>query len=294
MVKEFLGLIKSAPHTNKRKVLVEKLENTLVDLNGISLTAVNMGIEALSDKKNMFKDNTEIAVKADYRRLKVKNDKDFLIKVKAILNKIDKNSNTIVKLANSTLPTIIMDKALTAKQTAVLKLISDITILTDFSLDIVYLLISSKRGDKTHFGKKTLSDMMFNVIEFGEVISVLDTDFTKYLKEINMVSEDIMHINDSNTSLLERTLGNSGKLLDTPNVNGFLGNPIYRFRIFLKDREHKANEVRKDKLRLLQLIITELKAEQAEEYNATRDEQIAYYEEKVSQLEYEISTYEDN
>jgi len=73
-----------------------------------------------------------------------------------------------------------------------------------------------------------------------------------------------------------------------PTTN-FVGNPIYHFRKFLVDLELKKLESLKDRKRLLELKLAELKQQQAGKPNDPKlQKQIEYYEKKLEQVEHKI------
>ena len=89
---------------------------------------------------------------------------------------------------------------------------------------------------------------------------------------LNYITEKIKVVND-----------------DSIGTTNFTGNPIYHFRKFLVDLELKKLESLKDRKRLIELKLTELKQKQQGNPDDPKlKKQIEYYENKLEQIEHKI------
>ena len=132
------------------------------------------------------------------------------------------------------------------------------------------------------------------------MLDALKSYNVKYNKNIKNILDEILELPDvpvsisqtDSSSMLDTFLKKIKKISFIPTANGFVGNPIYHFRMWLVDREIRKYEALKDRKEALELRLMELRYQESGSTDENIKERIAYFEEKISKIEYEIAKIE--
>lgn len=215
-----------------------------------------------------------------------------LVSLQNIFKDISQCEGKLRKLIDDHLPDVITNKAMKAKDAAIVKIVKDLGVITNYTLDLMYYIIADEKvSDLPRIKFKRIRE---GGIDFVELIKVYGKDFKKLLDDTSKISEELIEINEDiekNQSLVDRLLANTGKVLNLP-ITGFIGNPIYHFRMWLVDRDHDLAESLRVKKELVELRLMELKLEQQQSPDKDLSKQVRYYEDKLAGLEYEIEKLE--
>jgi len=292
MLQSLLNFFHSMNHTTKKEDVLTNIKRTFDNLNNEVLPTLSNVIENVGNS-DVIKKNNNIKLLAISAGIKSKDNKDTLVKLKAILTNIAKNDDLVEKLVNDKLPDVVTDKTVTVRDLAILKLASDLSNLTLFTLDFLYMILTDPKD--SDFPKIKFQLIKDGMSDYGILIKTYSDKFTKKIETIGKIADLPLETDEHKSSFFEKLLGKEGKVTNLPNVNNFVGNPIYHIRLWLVDREVKKYENLKDKKKLLELKVLELKAKEANEgENPKLKKQIEYYEDKISSVEYEIAKIENN
>jgi len=235
---------------------VDLNKNTLIKnirIGGKSLP----GKQIITVMEKIFKDITE--------------DKD-------IINLIDKVSGSLLS-----------DRTLNTKQLNLVKIVLDVTHMANYTFDLFYLILKydELRRDKTAtlYSDKKIKEIYDLVDEFGTLL-FLYKDFNEVVKSISTIEERILDI-DNKELFSFFALKNK---ITSNYLTGFINNPIYHFRMWLVDKQFSRYESLKDKKRLIELIVLDLKIEKEDD---SIRKQIDYYEEKINKIEIKLRKHEE-
>ena len=285
-IRMFIGTMDS---TIKRKDVIKH-----VDLMFSSISEdVIPSLEQLEEGVNVIDKDKLVKLKnlAVMAGIKVKDGKDIISKIKLTFVNIQKEYSTLTDLVNKELNEIITNKTITAKDAVILRVISDIAAMNSYVLDFsYYLLINDKETNLPKYKLKTINE---GQTTFTSLYKVYSENLHKLLQDIAKVSDNQLDVNDE-SGMTDIMLNKTGKTVSLPQANGFINNPIYHIRLWSTDREINKYEALKDKKRLIELKVLELKLKQSNSNEPGLSKQIEYYEEKLSKTEHAIERIEQN
>ena len=172
-----------------------------------------------------------------------------------------------------------------------MKLVSDIAALAFYIQDLIYFILVDVK--ETAIPKIRLDDIRKNSGSFVVLFNYYYKGLSKIVKELPRVSDEIVYREDAKPSMMDKLFKSKGKLLSLP-VSGFNGNPIYHIRMWLVDKEMERYELLKEKKKLIELKLLDLKLQAQNESDPKLKTQIEYYEDKIGKLEYNIKEIEDD
>ena len=171
-----------------------------------------------------------------------------------------------------------------AREMAIIKTLSDVSDLSLFTIDLLYYVTVT---DDTQFPKKRIEILHNSIPYYISLLKVYMKDFGKHVKELGKVANEDVNI-DAPASLMDKVFAKHGSMVALPVTNGFINNPIYHVRLYFVDEEVDKYEAMKEKKKLLELKLLDIKMRASGKHDEKLRKQIAYYEEKISELEYDI------
>jgi hypothetical protein len=237
-----------------------------------------------------IKDSNILNLVAINSGLKFKDNKDFLIKLKAVLVSINSTYKLFVDTIQNELSEVITDTAASPKDAAILKILNDIGGMNIFILDLSYYIIMEK--DSGGMSKKKIAMIQETAYDFAISVKAYSVNFEKLIKDLPKVSNTTINISDGKDSMLQSLIAHTGISLSLPFTKGFVNNPIYHIRMWMVDREIAKYESLKERKKLIELRLMELKLEEEGQADPKLRKQIEYYEERLSKLDYEIDKLE--
>jgi len=290
MLKNLIDYFDKLNHTIKKEDVVTVIDETLDSLNNTVLPTLDAVIK---DSTKDTLDNNQV-LKRLTMLLGVKGTgRDTLVKIKGILNNVNKFSKKIESLVNDELNDIVTDKTATVKDAAIIKLVNDINIITMYTNDILYVILLKGDSTSTDLTKARLKEIQDSIPTYANILKQFSRDFSKQLDNITKLSDDLINVEPKKIPFLEKLLSKKGSTIDTVDTNNFNGNPIYHIRMWLVDRDIAKYELLKDKKKLIELKLLELKLKQKQEDNPKLAKRIEYYENKIAKIEYQIARYEE-
>jgi hypothetical protein len=287
-VNGILSYVKNMFHTVKKEDVIKTTEFVFNNLTNDVITAIE---DVIANSDSSLIENSGILKNLNmFSELKAKNNKDLLIKIKDIFTDIEKSYKDMLAVIENNLSDVITNTASTPKDAAILKVVSDIGSMNIFIMDLLYSVIMDKENSMLPSIK--LKSVEANTPEFIKCIKYYGKNFSKVVKDLPKVSSTVININDGKESMLSGLLSHAGVLLTLPHTQGFTNNPIYHIRMWMIDREIVKYESLKDRKKMIELRLLELKLDEQGESDTKLQKQIQYYEEKLNKLEYEIAKLE--
>lgn len=218
------------------------------------------------------------------------NPKDVVKALSEFYKDVIVEEKNFIKLVDDNLNDKIFVKMATAQELAIMKTISDLSSVALYSLDIFYSVIA---GEDTSYPEKKESEVRDGIHNFVSIVRVYMDKFDKHVKNLSKVAKSIIDTT-APPSLVDKMLSRHGKLVTMPILNGFTNNPIYHIRLWFASRDVEKYESLKEKKKLIELKVLELKMAAEGKHDGRIDKQIKYYEDKIVGMEYDIRDIESD
>lgn len=271
---------------NKKSVLKSKtflfnsLENEVLPALDVFISS---NIKALSKNKFLSNSFSLMGIKSSNSLDGVKELRDMFQDIMSYEQKIDK---LILNMNN-----VLLDKNTSLKDGTIVRVIEDLTFMSLYVLDFLYYSILDESD--TNFTKMKIEVIKNELPEFIKLVKYYNKNIKNILDEILELPDVPVSISQTDSSsMLDTFLKKIKKISFIPTANGFVGNPIYHFRMWLVDREIRKYEALKDRKEALELRLMELRYQESGSTDENIKERIAYFEEKISKIEYEIAKIE--
>ena len=271
---------------NKKAVLKSKtflfnsLENEVLPALDVFISS---NIKALSKNKFLSNSFSLMGIKSSNSLDGVKELRDMFQDIMSYEQKMDK---LILNMNN-----VLLDKNTSLKDGTLIRVIEDLTFMSLYVLDFLYYSILDESD--TNFTKKKIEVIKNELPEFIKLVKYYNKNIKNILDEILELPDVPVSISQTDSSsMLDTFLKKIKKVSFIPTANGFVGNPIYHFRMWLVDREIRKYEALKDRKEALELRLMELRYQESGSTDENIKERIAYFEEKISKIEYEIAKIE--
>jgi len=288
MLNSLLEYVRGMHHTTKKEDVQKTVSFIFNNLNDEVLPTLDNLIES----KNLasYVDANMVTMISRSCDFKAKDAKDAVKKIKSGFVNINKAYKKVTSLIEKELSDVITDKTVTAKDAAILRMVNDLGAMNTYVLDLAYYIIMDKKI--TDLPKFKLNMIKNNLNGFGNSFQAYGSNFGRLIEDMHKISSNVVSINEGKESFLSLNLSKTGKTVDLPMANGFINNPIYHIRMWMVDKEVEKYESLKDKKRLIELRLMELKLEDNNEGDPKLRKQIEYYEDKLSKIEYKIEKIE--
>lgn len=271
---------------NKKAVLKSKtflfnsLENEVLPALDVFISS---NIKALSKNKFLSNSFSLMGIKSSNSLDGVKELRDMFQDIMSYEQKMDK---LILNMNN-----VLLDKNTSLKDGTLVRVIEDLTFMSLYVLDFLYYSILDESD--TNFTKMKIEVIKNELPEFIKLVKYYNKNIKNILDEILELPDVPVSISQTDSSsMLDTFLKKIKKISFIPTANGFVGNPIYHFRMWLVDREIRKYEALKDRKEALELRLMELRYQESGSTDENIKERIAYFEEKISKIEYEIAKIE--
>ena len=271
---------------NKKAVLKAKtflfnsLENEVLPALDVFISS---NIKALSKNKFLSNSFSLMGIKSSNSLDGVKELRNMFQDIMSYEQKMDK---LILNMNN-----VLLDKNTSLKDGTIVRVIEDLTFMSLYVLDFLYYSILDESD--TNFTKMKIEVIKNELPEFIKLVKYYNKNIKNILDEILELPDVPVSISQTDSSsMLDTFLKKIKKISFIPTANGFVGNPIYHFRMWLVDREIRKYEALKDRKEALELRLMELRYQESGSTDENIKERIAYFEEKISKIEYEIAKIE--
>lgn len=249
-----------------------------------SLETLISSIDSIPDKSNLIQLGVDLGLGRDKKAI-VTGIRDFFVRAESCLHSMS-------RVVNKDFPDLITAKTTSFKVGTVMRVITDISSMSIFCLDVIYYSIS----DRSKMDKSYTIQIDKNYSSFCSLFLTYNRELENITKNAPAISNEIISLNapSAMSDVLAKKSGATVRLPDGFKVQQFVGNPIYHIRLWLVDRDIEKYNANKDKKEMLELKVLSLKMAKNDPGADTNklDKQIAYYEEKISDLNYKIERFE--
>lgn len=245
-------------------------------------------------KANIDKINKSTFLKNAYKLMGIKGNntqaterlKEFFIEVA--------DSEKLVRKEVQSVRDVVVDKLTSVKEATLIKIVEDFNFLNLYVMDFLYMALVE--GGDTDYPKVKIREIHEAVPTFVQIYKFYSNGkIPGILKEIDDLPDINLNSTDNGGEGFLDTIVSKFKFLKLlPATNGFIGNPIYHIRMWLVDREIAKYELLKEKRKELELKILELRYKDQGVKDPSIKQQIEYYENKLSRVEYDIAKIEKN
>lgn len=281
--------------TVKKSSLLDNLESEVNTLNDDVVPTIQSIITSVTDGRidgKVLENNPILKSIRGFLKHDVKSNLKLLEVITTVANSIKDSENKLDTLVNKTMANTTTDKTATLRELGVLKLLNDIVLFRSYSMDLAYMIAADYNPDVT-LHKEAIERLKNNAGNFAESIDQLNA---KAIDDVIKKIPDMAGV--AVVDIIAATVDGVGNVISsTADIfgifgSGFIGNPIYHFRVWLEDIKYKKNEDNKAKKQIIELILIDLRKKASGEYDKELAKQIQYYENKIYSIEHEIARYE--
>lgn len=192
----------------------------------------------------------------------------------------------------------IINTGLTARKAVLIRAADHISFLSNYAIDLlnyVYILESISHGgnsDTLALPPAIVAKINANLSMFAKLLSIYGEDPKTFKERIGSMPDVV--VNDKTASALAAVY-REDKLdpFSTGLVSNFEGSPIYHIRLMIAQRQMTRYKANKDKKRMLELRLLNLKALLEQKSNPQLEHEIEYIQSRIEKLEYELAKEED-
>lgn len=269
--KQYLHLLEDIEENIEDYVIT--MGNTLKD---------NLIQDDLSDDSKKF-----ISLLSSVMKLKKKDEVEFLLDALISFGKeIQLALPDLRAITETELSNFMTDKSLTVRESATIATLNNVWTMLIYISDIYLYIIYYETGKDLVKGKK--KEIIDGTIYFAELYTTYVNFFKKHVLDLKKLSDN--KVGDDAVDL-KHAMSNMDKKFKLP-VNNFTYNPIYHFRLWITDLRIKQYDSLKEKKRLLDLKIHELRLDQHNKNDSSLDKQIDYHENRLQKIEASIKEFE--
>lgn len=289
------GLLKSFQLVDKtvKKENVLKTYNSIISIVQEDVLPVLKELTAVERSSRITKSKILDLLKDLVRTKKsgsANNAKDFIKNLNKLFKDVVGSTSDVEELIIKHASATITDRVMSAKDAAIIKLVDDISSMSLYAMDLVTCILSDV--NETSFPKIKFKKLKEDMPGFVELYLHYFDGLDKAIEEISTMDNTTIS-KKSPIAMLTALFSNSKTKLPVATSKGFINNPFYHIRMWLVDRDMAKLDVLKDKKRLIELRIMELKLElRSSDADPDLEKRIEYFEEKLSSLEYDIQKLE--
>lgn len=280
-IKNFIGSSDTKPVAGDDVKLLAEAMFTSISREVLPL------LKEVSKNKEYFRSDKSaiLGTTAVWLDIRDKSPEGFIKELNSFFKDVLGEQQTILKLIDDSVNDKVFLTLSNARELAIIKTISDLSTITLFTIDVLDYVVT---GNDTAFPAKRLTKVAEGLPKYRMLLKPYMDDFGKHVKNLGNVAVTTIDTKAS-ASMMDKLLAKHGKLVMLPAMNGFISNPIYHIRMYLVDREVEKYEALREKKKLLELKLLDLKMQAAGKHDEKLAKQIAYYEDKISGIEYDLS-----
>lgn len=289
LVESIAGLV----GTVKKTAAETMVNNIFKTINDTILPIFDEIERAVDQKANLalIKSNKTLTVFAKLVGTGVDNMKT-LVQMHKTFRKLSKEEGDVRKVIEFHFPKLMVQGVVRARDAALIKLLQDLSTFNAYTVDFLYYIIMDV--NETNFPKIKIKRITDKIGDYAELYKTYSKPLEPMLIEIAKMSDEEIpsKLDKTLLELKEIQLSQHGGYPNLP-FNGFLGNPIYHIRMWLIDKDFEKIEILEQKKQLIELRLMELKLDAEGKKDPNLTQQIRYYEDKLSGIEYEIEKLEN-
>lgn len=236
------------------------------------------------------------AVKVFYRNYKANRaNKNLVVEIHDRLPALLKNLQFVSDENDDLLERDILKDGLTAKKAVLLRAAEQLSFISRYSVDFLnYLLVCetlSKGGQAERSAPLVEKKLVDNVVNFARLLSVYGQEPDEFKEAFDSIPDVI--VNEKTYSALAAVYS-AGKLdpMETLVMSGFEANPIYHIRLVVAEWQADRYKVYKDKKRMLELRLLQLKMMDDKNPDPKVEREIEYIQNRIEGLEFKMAKME--
>ena len=292
-----ISFIKSLLPRLQKADIEEDIRVTLKELSQLAIPEYYTASTS-TDVVKFTSDEVKLFEKAFYNNVKLKSSgKSFIADIHAALQRMHTNLVYLQKLATEVLEADLINEGLTAKKAHIVQAVSKIAFTSNFSisfLDYIYTLETAALdtenqtqippAQKKYFDSKYLS--------FYQCLDSYGMDPDKFQKVFTEIPEVALTSKNAESVLQVfkptqiEPFGGFSK--------GFTGSPIYNVRLVVAEWQGRRYNANKDKKKLLELKLLNLKSLQDKTPNPRLQQEIDYIQKRVDKLDHYLRDFEES
>ena len=275
-------------HTMKKENVLTELDVIKKSLNDDVIPSMELLVREIDGKNIDNETKKELEYLMDLMKFsKNKGQKAFMEELLSFLKEINSNIDSLENIIGSEVPDYITDKTMTARVAAILGTVSNFSSIMLFTEDLILYIVYKLSGDSMYYKMKEKS-IRIMLPDYARLYDKYRGNIRNTLKDINKLSDTEI----GNVDTFFMSASKNDKKFNLP-TNGFIGNPIYYFRMWLIELEVSRYEYLKDKKKLIELKLMDIQMRNNSNPDPKLQKQIEYYEEKLAKIEYKISKTEE-
>jgi len=258
-----------------KESILSNVEATLSSIHKEVLPAMK---EVLDTPEFFRSDNVQVLHRVGSGlSINTSNPANVIKELKTFFKSIEHSGRALTSLIESDFGTRVFHATATAQEAAIMKTVSDITSATLYAIDLLYLVTLSDDND---LAKKKLQDLEEGISYFIGIVNVYGDHFDKHVVTLSKVAK--VHLDmKAPASMMDKLFASHGELAALPMMNGFIHNPIYHVRMWMVDEDMGKLEALKQKKKLLEIKLLELKMASNGKHDERLSKQVAYYEDCI-------------
>lgn len=282
MVESLLSSFDLVEKPIKKEQLLKTFKTITSEMEENLLPSLSEIVKLEKDRKINKSDIIE-ATETIYKLKKIKG-KSIFKPLEDICVSIDKNKANIEDLISKHASSVLTSRVLTVKDAAIIKLVDDVSSMVLFSMDLVICALAG--ANNTSFPKIKFKKLKEGLPVFAELVAnYTNNDIGKTVDEVSKLDGTTIDKNGDTAMINLKIKSNGLKFFFNRN---FINNPFYHIRMWKVDRDMEKLEALKDKRRLVELRLMELKMNKESGGDKNLQGQIEYYEEKLASIDYKI------
>lgn len=286
------------PRIQKDEV-VEDIRVTLGELNNNVMPGYEDAVRFLKDYKIKSKENEGLSTAffRNYELGKGSRQNSFITEIESKLKNVRENLEAVRDMNETLLEEDILKDGLSVKKAILMRSAEQLSFLTRYAIDLLnYFYVNESKESGSESSKLLpiqVQRVEGNIANFTHILNVFGNE-PKAFNEFFESMPDII-INDKTHAAISAVYAND-KIdpIGSKIALGFEGNPIYHLRIAIAEWQANRYKVAKDKKRMLELRLLNLKMLQESSQDPKLEQEIAYIQSRIESLEFKMSKMEQS
>jgi hypothetical protein len=295
-----LDFIKSlAPTINKQNIL-EDIRITKSELSGIVIPTMKQAEEHFKIFKMKSPANSQLSL-AFYKAYTLDNSKaklNFISEISSKLPIVLNNISFIESEIDLSLTSDVVSDGITTKKALLLRAAEDISFISRFTMDLLTVVYASETNttDADSGILLQVSDIVGarvrkNITIYAKLLSIFGNSSFILEKRYNNMLDVVM--NDSTYNVVIATYNeNVIDPINTIGLKGFESNPIYHLRLMYAEWQADRYKSMKDKKRMLELRVLQLKLQSDHKSDIKKEKEISYIQSRIEKIDYSMAKME--
>ena len=281
-------LISEMNHTVKKTDVQEQFNKSILSLNNEILPMIEELETLIKDNNIDMNDLKELSNFNRISGIKAKDIRTLVNSIEYTLKDMNKSSSDFSGLLDKELPDLISRDSISIKEASILNVVNNYTNVILYTSDLVLYIISlvdtKLTGQTTSFVKFKLLEIREDLHRYATLLEFFRLNSKNLIKDLQKQSNDRLLVDSKDSGAVSMLSSFKSRI----KLVGFIGNPIYHVKMWLIDNQVNRYEVLKERKKLTELKILDLKARQNGENDAKLQKAIEYHENRLESIEHQI------